>query len=146
MVVLLESYLQNLKKSSIGLALTFNIAPETFRQYVDDSYVQFGNRNNATEFLNVLNSQDRQVMYTTEYENDNKELKFFDIATRNDENYSCDFTIYCKPAITNVYIKLSSNISPHRVMRIFTTLLLHELKICWKKYLNKKIFNKRLCF
>ena len=123
--------------------MTYNIAPETFRQYIDDCYVPFGNSNIATEFLNVLDSQDRQEMYKIKYENNNKELKFFDIATRNDENYSYDFTIYRKPAITNVYTKLSSNISPHIVMRIFRTLLLHELKICCKKYLNKKIFNKR---
>ena len=33
MVVLSESYLQNLEK-----ALTFGIAPKTFRRYVDDSH------------------------------------------------------------------------------------------------------------
>ena len=38
MVVLLESYLQNLEKHATELALTFGIAPKTFRQYVDDSH------------------------------------------------------------------------------------------------------------
>ena len=61
MVVLLESYLQNLEKNAIELALIFFIASKTFYRYVDDSHAQFGSRNNATEFLNVLNSQDPQI-------------------------------------------------------------------------------------
>ena len=39
-VVLSESYLQNLEKHAIELALTFGIAPETFCRYVDDPYAQ----------------------------------------------------------------------------------------------------------
>ena len=50
MVVLSESYLQYLEKNAIELALTFDIAPKTFRRYVDDSHARFGRRNNATEF------------------------------------------------------------------------------------------------
>ena len=52
--------------------MTFDIAPKTFCQYVDDSHARFGSRNNATEFLNILNSQDPQIQYITEYENDIK--------------------------------------------------------------------------
>ena len=37
MVVLSESFLQYLEKNAIELALTFDIAPKTFRRYVDDS-------------------------------------------------------------------------------------------------------------
>ena len=68
MVVLSESYLQYRVKNAIELALTFDIAPKTFRRYVDDSHARFGSRNNATEFLNVLNSLDPQIQYTIEYE------------------------------------------------------------------------------
>ena len=56
MVALSRSYLQNLGRHSIQLALTFGIAPKTFCQYVDDSHARFGNKKNAIEFLNVLNS------------------------------------------------------------------------------------------
>ena len=60
MVVLSESYLQNLEKNPHHhqLGLTFDIASKTFRRYIDDSHTRFGSRNNSTEFLNVLNSQD----------------------------------------------------------------------------------------
>ena len=91
MVVLSESYLQNLEKNAIELALRFDIAPRTFRRYVDDSHARFGSRGNATEFLNVLNSQDPQIQYTIEYENEHKELNFLNVTIKNNLNQSYDF-------------------------------------------------------
>ena len=38
MVTLSESYLQNLEKNAIELALTFDIAPKTLCPFVDDSF------------------------------------------------------------------------------------------------------------
>ena len=105
MVVLSENSLQNFEKNAIELALTFDIAPQTFRRYVDDSHARLGSRNNATEFLKVLNSQDAQMQYTIEYENDNKELNFLDVTIRNNLNRFYDFAVYRKPAITNIQIK-----------------------------------------
>ena len=86
MVVLSQSYLQNLEKNVIDLALSFDIAPKTFCRYVDDSHAWLGSRSNATEFLNVLNSQDSQVQYTIEYENEHKELNFLDVTIQNNLN------------------------------------------------------------
>ena len=60
------------------MLLTFDIAPKT-RRYVDDFHARFGSRDNATEFLNVLNIRDPQIQYTIEYENDNKQLNFLDV-------------------------------------------------------------------
>ena len=108
MVVLSENYLQNFEKNAIELALTFDIAPQTFRRYFDDSHARLGSRNNATEFLKVLNSQDAQMQYTIEYENDNKELNFLDLTIRNNLNRFYDFAVYRKAAITNIQIKSHS--------------------------------------
>ena len=94
--------MQSLEKNAIELALTFDITPKTFRQYFDDSHARFGSKNNATEFLNVLNSQDLQIQYAIEYKNDHKGLNFLDVAIRNNLNYSYDFEVYRKQAITNI--------------------------------------------
>ena len=110
MVVLSESYSHHLEKNAIELALTFNITPKTFRRYVDDSHAQFGSRNNATEFLNVLDSQDPQIQYNIEYENDHNGLNFLEVTIRNNLSHSYGFAVYRKPAITNVQIKPHSNI------------------------------------
>ena len=63
MLVLLESPLQNLQKYNWFWRLSLHL----------NSW-QFGSRNNATEFLNVLNSQDLQIQYNIEYENEGTEL------------------------------------------------------------------------
>ena len=93
MVVLSESYLQNLEKNAMELALTFDIALKIFCQYVDDSHARFGSRSSATEFLNVLNSQDLQIQYTIEYENDHKELNFSEVTIRKKLKHSYDFAV-----------------------------------------------------
>ena len=76
MVVLSESYLHNIEKNALELALRFDIAPKTLRRYVDDSHAPFGSRSNAAEFLNILDSEDPQIQCTIEYENEHKELNF----------------------------------------------------------------------
>ena len=130
MVVLSESYLQYLEKNTIELALTFDIETKTFHRYVDDSHARFGSRNNANEFLNVLNSQDPQIQYTIEYESDHKELNFLDVTIRNNLNQSYDFAVYRKPAITNIQVKPHSSICPNIVMGVFKGFLLRALHIC----------------
>lgn len=112
MIVLSENYWQNLEKHSIQSALTVVIAPETFRRYVD------GSRNNAKGFLKVLNSQGSWIKYTNEYESDNKELSILDVTIWDNYYYSYDFTVYRKPAMTNVRIKPHSNDSPHITMGV----------------------------
>ena len=44
MLILSESYLQNLERNTTELALTFDIATKTFRRHVDDSHDQFQNK------------------------------------------------------------------------------------------------------
>ena len=90
--------------NAIELALKFDIAPKTFRRYVDNSYARFGSRSNATEFLNVFNSQDPQIQYTIGCENKHKELNFLDVTIKNNSNQSYDFAVNRKSTITNVQI------------------------------------------
>ena len=41
MVILPEGYVQNLEHKAIEEALTLNLAPTTFRQYIDDTHARF---------------------------------------------------------------------------------------------------------
>ena len=109
--------------------MTFVIAPKTFCQDIIDSIARFGSRNNAIETLNVLNSQDPQLLYTIEYENDNKQLNFLDVPLRNNLNHSYDFAIYGKPALTNVQIEPHSNFCPNIAVRVFKIFLSRALHI-----------------
>ena len=53
-----------------------NIAPETFTRYVDNSHPRFITSEQSLEFLTTLNKQDISMQYTTEFENENKQLNF----------------------------------------------------------------------
>ena len=41
MVVLSESYIQNLEHKAIAEALTLNLAPKMYKRYVDDTQARF---------------------------------------------------------------------------------------------------------
>ena len=79
MVVLSECYLQRIEHTSITQALNLNLAPKTFKRFVDDSHARFNNREQLLQFLDILNSQDSSIQYTIEFENENKQLSFLDI-------------------------------------------------------------------
>ena len=119
--------------------MRFDIATKTFRRYIDHFHAHFGSRNNANEFLNFLNSQEPQIQYTIEYENEHKELNFLDVTIKNNLNQSYDFTVYSKPTITNVQIKPHSNICPNIVMGVFKRFLSYALHICSENYLVQDI-------
>ena len=50
MVVLSESYLQYLERKAIVEALTMQIQPKTFKQYVDDSHTRFTSKLHTNTF------------------------------------------------------------------------------------------------
>ena len=50
MVVLSESYVQNLEHKAIAEALTLNLAPKTYRRYVDDTHARFTSKEQSREF------------------------------------------------------------------------------------------------
>ena len=77
-----------------------------------------------------------EIMLKLEYENDNMELNFLEATIRNNWNHSYDFAVYCKRAITNVQIKLHSNICTSIVFKVFLSRTLH---ICSEKYLVEEI-------
>ena len=99
MVVLSECYLQRIEYISITQALNLNLAPKTFKKFIDDSYARLNNREQSLQFLDILNSQDPSIQYTIEFENENKQLNFLDITMTNTSINSYDFKIFRKTSI-----------------------------------------------
>ena len=130
---------QRVEKNAVQLALRFDIAPKTTCRYIGDCHARFGRRSNASEFLNVLNSQDPQIQYTIEHEKENKELNFLDVTIKNNLNQSHDFAVYRKPAITNVQIKSHSNICPNIAMDVYKGFLSGALHTCSGNHLAQEI-------
>ena len=78
-VLLSESSLQHLEHKAMTEALTIQIQPKAFKQYVEDSHARFTSKHHAKVFQEILNKQDPAIQYTIEYENENKSLNFLDI-------------------------------------------------------------------
>ena len=79
MVVLSESYIQNLEHKAIAEALTLNLAPKTYRRYVDDTHARSTSKEQSREFWNILNKQDKHIQFTIDDDNEEKCLNFLDI-------------------------------------------------------------------
>ena len=99
----------------ITQALTLNLAPKTLKRFVDDFCARVNNREQSLQFLDILKNQDSLIQYTTEFENENKQLNFLDITISNTGNNSYNFKIFRKTSITNVQIKPNSNIAPQKI-------------------------------
>ena len=138
MVVLSESYVQNLEQKAIAEGLTLNLAPTTYRRYVDDTHARFESKGQSREFQKILNKQDKHIQFTIEDENGEKCLNFLDIKIKNN-NGRYEFNVHRKPAITNVQIKPHSCIPPDTVTSIFKGFLARATKIYSGKYLKEEI-------
>ena len=123
MVFLSECYLQRLEEKSIALSFALNISSKTFKRYVDDSHGRFENKEKSLQFLEILNKQDSSIQYAIEFENNQKQLNFLDITITNNGTDSYDFSIFRKPAITNVQIKSNSNMAPNVSVSVFKEFL-----------------------
>ncbi|XP_065667720.1 uncharacterized protein LOC136088011 [Hydra vulgaris] len=139
MVVVAEAFLQHLETKALIIAEIGHFSQKTYRRYVDDSHARFDSIQNHDKFLKLLNEQDPAIKYTSEKENNKKELNFLDITVTNTNNSYYNFKIHRKSAITNIQIKPTSNVNPKIVMGVFKGFVSRAVKICSKKYLNNEI-------
>ena len=95
MVVLSESYIQNLEQKAIAEALTLNLAPTTYRRYVDYTHMRFESKGQYCEFQKILNKRDKHNQFTIEDENREKYLTFLDIKIKNN-NGRYEFNVHHK--------------------------------------------------
>ena len=68
MVVLSESYIQNMEHKAIAEALTIYLVPKTDRRF-DDTYVPFKFKGKSFKFQEILNKQGKYIHFTIEDEN-----------------------------------------------------------------------------
>ena len=137
-VALSENYIQNLEHKAIAEALTLNLAPKTYRRYVDDNHARFHSKEQSHDFQKILNKQDKHIQFIIEDENEEKCLNVLDIKTNN-SNRRYEYDVHRKPALTKVQIKPHSCIPPDTIISIFKGFLARATKICSEKYLRAEI-------
>ena len=141
MVVLAESFLQTLEKNALTIArsLPNQCSPITHRRYVDDTHDRFHEKLKSQQFLAILNQQERRVQYTAEYENEEKELSYLDVATKNTCTGSYAFKVFRKDAITEVQVKPTSCHDRTTLDGIFKGFLSRAKAICSPAFLQDEI-------
>ena len=131
---------QRIEDMPVTQALIFNLPPpKTFKRSVDGSQARFNGRGKPLRFLDILNSEDPSMEYTTEFDFVNKQLSVLDVTITNTCKNSYDFKIFQKTSIRNVQVKSSSSIAPHIAMGVFKGFLSLAYKICIEKYLQSEI-------
>ena len=138
MVVLSESYVQNLEHKAIAEALSLNLAPKTCRRYVDDTHTRFKSKEQSREFQKILNKQDKHIQFKIEDKGEEKCLNFLNIKIKNNSG-SYEFDVHRKPALENVQITPHSCIPSSTITSIFKGFLARATKICSEKYLRADI-------
>ena len=141
MVVLAESFLQTLEKNALNIArsLPNQCGPITHRRYVDDTHDRFYDKPMSQQFLAILNQQEPRVQYTAEYENEEKELNYLDVTTKNTCTGSYIFKVFRKDAITEVQVKPTSCHDRTTLDGIFKGFLSRAKGICSPAFLQDEI-------
>ena len=139
MVVISEAFLQRLEDKAIQEALATNLAPLTYKRYVDDSHARFEIVHESHSFLNILNKQNRAIQYTMEKEDQSQKLNFLDVTIINTGAGKYEFKIHRKNAITNVQIKPHSFVNPSLIRGIFKGFVSRAKRLCSGKYLDEEL-------
>ena len=130
MVVISEAFLQRLEDGALQEALATNLAPLTYKRYVDDSHARFETEHQSLSFLNILNKQNKAIKYTVRKEDQSRKLNFLDITIKNTGTGKYEFKIHRKNAITNVQIKPDSYVTPALIRGIFRGFVSRAKKLC----------------
>ena len=92
----------------------------------------------ATQYLKInKNLFGSLKSYTTEFENDQKQLNFLHTTITTDGTNSYDFKIFRKLAITNV-MKPNSNMAPNTTIAVFKSFLSVVYKSSSKCFIDKE--------
>ena len=127
-----------IEKNAMDVALVANVAPKTFKRYVDDSHARFDTCEEMVKFHQILNEQDERIQYTIENEVDGG-IAFLDVKLQNNRDGKYEFQVYRKDAITNVQIKPTSSVDPKMYIGVFKGFLARAIRICSDQHLKDEV-------
>ena len=105
-----------------------NFKPHFYRRYMDDTFLLFDNKDQATKFLNYLNSQHPNISFTSEYGNDFK-LSFLDTQIFKTDN-KFHSTVYRKNTFSGLGLSYFSFCSFRFKINAIKSLLYRAFNVC----------------
>ena len=111
--------------------------PFYYRRYVDDTFVLFETKDQATEFHRELNRLHQSLQFTMETEQEGK-LPFLDVLVeRADKTFVT--SVYRKKTFTGQYMKWNSFAPTKRKINLIQTLVLRAKTICSPSRLDNEL-------
>ena len=108
------------------LASTNNPSPNLYLRYTDDIYTVFDSDSACTQFLDILNSQHKDIKFTLEKNTNRENLPFLDVQIKlNDSGY--DTCVRRKPTNTGLLLNFSA-LCPNTWKSGLIMCLLHRAK------------------
>ena len=96
-------FLAHIEKKLLETNSNFN--PKLFLRYVDDIFAVFDDNNSCSKFLNVLNSQHKNIKFTVEHASDT--IPFLDVEIKLTES-GVDTWVWRKPTYTNLLLNFNA--------------------------------------
>ena len=88
-------------------ANTNNLSPNLYLRYINDIYVVFDSDSACTQFLDILNSQQKDIKFTLEKNTNCENLSFLDVQIKlNDDGY--DICVWRKPTNTGLLLNFNA--------------------------------------
>ena len=78
-----------------------------YKRYVDDTFVIFNSKEDSDAFFKYLNSQNRNIKFTKEEENDHQ-LPFLDVCVKRELDGTLSTSVYRKPTYSGLLMKYDS--------------------------------------
>ena len=98
-------------------------------RYVDDIFLIFNDRDDAEFFLEFMNSQDSNIKFTLEMEN-NDSLPFLDVLITRSEDMTISTSIYRKDTFSGLLMQYDSFLPPSFKRNLISGLIYRAWKIC----------------
>ena len=113
--------------------------PLYYRRYVDDTFVMFESKSDASTFHDRLNELHASLQFTSETEVDGK-LPFLDVLVTRQENQLIT-SVYRKKTYTGQYMQWNSFCPTQRKVGLIHTLTLRALSICSPCQIDRELNN-----
>ena len=124
---------------------TAPLKPKAWYRYVDDTFIVWNHgQEELDNFLQHLNSKNRNIQFTMEKERDG-ELSFLDVLVKR-EGQRLGHKVYRKPTHTDRYLNSQSNHHPSQKMGVIKTLTERARTVCQPTYLRDEIAHLKETF
>ena len=134
--IMANLYMESFKRRSLDLA---PLKPKRWKCYVDDTDAVWPHgRSNLSQFLEHLNSQNNNIKFTMDIE-ENRSLPFLDVLVSRNSDGSISHQVFRKKTHIDRYLHANSHHFPPQKVGVINTLVTRALRILDREHIKEEI-------